>query len=126
MLNMTELHMKPNIAAGAQSKKKSTNKMFDSSADPEGLILLARADYMGRPDPVINEEYETFLAERLQHYRETMDQPYVKGADLVAAGLKPGPEFSEVLEYAHKLRLAGVKKEDALRQTLSFAQKCTK
>lgn len=123
VLNMTELHMKPNVAAGARSKKKSTNKMFDQSVDPEGLLLLARADHLGRTDMVINEAYEEFLYERLQLFRKTMEQPFVKGADLVAAGLKPGPQFSEILEYAHKMRLAGVQKEDALRQTLAYARK---
>ncbi len=124
VLNMTELHMKPNIMAGARAKIKSTNHMFDQAEDPEGLILLARADHMGRLDPEINEEYEAFLWERLTVYRQTMDKPYVQGADLIAAGLTPGPEFSEVLAYAHKLRLAGVNKESALKQTLAYARKC--
>ncbi len=124
VLNMTELHMKPNIVAGARAKIKSTNHMFDQAEDPEGLILLGRADHLGRPDTEINAEYESFLWERLTIYRHTMAQPYVQGADLIAAGLKPGPQFSEVLAYAHKLRLAGVDKEGALKQTLAYARKC--
>ena len=40
-----------------------------------------------------------------------------------AAGLKPGVEFTEILKYAHKLRLAGVPKESALKQTLAYARK---
>ena len=123
VLNMTQLHMKPNILAGAGAKVKSTNKLFDQSVDPEGLILLARADSMGKPEPSINQEYEAYLYERLQEYRRTMEKPYVQGADLIAAGLHPGPEFSDVLAYAHKLRLAGVEKENALKQTLAYARK---
>ena len=118
--NMVRLHMKPNMAAGARSKQKSTNKMFDQSADPEGLLLLARADNLGRTGAVINEEYEAFLYERLCWYREIMARPFVKGEDLVKAGMKPGPAFSEILDYAHKLRLAGIPKDEALRQTLAF------
>lgn len=124
VLNMTKLHMKPNILAGAHAKVKSTNKLFDQSEDPEGLILLARADYLGRTDAEINQEYEDFLWERLQIFRETMARPYVQGSDLIAAGMKPGPEFSEMLAHAHKLRLAGVDKEAALKQTLAMARKC--
>ena len=45
------------------------------------------------------------------------------GADLVQAGLKPGPDFSDYLAFAHKLRLAGVEKEKALAQTLAYARK---
>jgi tRNA nucleotidyltransferase (CCA-adding enzyme) len=37
------------------------------------------------------------------------------------AGLKPGPEFSKLLDYAHKLRLSGVDKDTALKQTLTQA-----
>ena len=45
------------------------------------------------------------------------------GRDLIAAGISPSERFSEYLEYAHKLRLAGVEKENALRQTLALARK---
>ena len=52
-----------------------------------------------------------------------MSRPYVMGKDLIAAGMKPSPHFSEILAYAHKLRLAGVDKESALKQTLAYARK---
>lgn len=123
--SMTELHMKPNVVAGVQSKKKTTNRMFDQAIDPEGLLLLARADHLGRPGKVIEEEKETFLAERLELYKETMAQPFVKGQDLLDAGITPGPEFRELLAYAHKLRLAGIVKKDALKQVLQHAEKIT-
>ncbi len=118
--NMVLLHMKPNMLAGAGSKEKSTNKMYDQSKDPEGLLLLARADNLGRTGAVINEAYETFLYDRLCRYREIMARPYVKGEDLVKVGMKPGPAFKECLAYAHKLRLAGIPKEEALRQTMAY------
>lgn len=121
--NMVRLHMKPNTVAGARSKEKSTSRMFDQSADPEGLLLLARVDNLGRAGAVINEDYENFLYDRLCRYREVMSRPFVRGEDLMKAGMKPGPEFSEMLAYAHKLRLAGIPKEEALRQTLALGRK---
>ena len=45
------------------------------------------------------------------------------GRDLIAAGLKPGEDFGELLEYAHKLRLAGIDKDTALKQVLAMARK---
>jgi tRNA nucleotidyltransferase (CCA-adding enzyme) len=48
------------------------------------------------------------------------------GRDLIEAGLKPGAEFTELLAYAHKLRLAGVEKDSALKQTLGYARKLCK
>ena len=120
---MVELHMKPYQMARQQAAKKSTNKMFDRSLDPAGLVKFAKADHMGRAGSVPDEEAELFLEKRLKEFYETMEKPYVMGSDLVAAGLTPGPYFSELLAFSHKLRLAGVEKEDALRQTLAFAQK---
>ena len=61
--------------------------------------------------------------QRLQIYRETMAKPFVAGQDLIDAGLTPGKNFSELLAYAHKLRLAGIEKESALKQTLAYGRK---
>jgi len=122
VLNMAEFHMKPNIMAAQKASRKSTNKMFDDSIDPKGMILFARADALGKGNPEERAETEAFLAERLQVFEQTMAKPFVMGADLVKAGLKPGPQFSEILAYSHKLRLAEIDKEDALRQTLAYAR----
>lgn len=120
VLNLTEHHMRPNILAGQRAGIKSTNRMFDRVKDPQALLLLARADHLGRTGFLPDEENERFLQERLQIYLETMAKPFVSGADLIAAGLTPGPDFSELLTYAHKLRLSGIEKETALKQTLTY------
>ena len=59
-------------------------------------------------------------------YEEYMSRPFVAGRDLVEAGLEPGADFSEILSYAHKLRLAGIEKKSALKQTLAYAKKLRK
>jgi tRNA nucleotidyltransferase (CCA-adding enzyme) len=122
-LNLTELHMKPNTAAAVGSSIKSTNKMFDQSTEPEALVAIALADDRGRISQKHSGDNEAFLIERLAIYREYMSRPYVMGKDLIAAGMKPSKHFSEILAYAHKLRLAGVDKESALKQTLAYARK---
>ena len=123
VLNLTEFHMKPNTVAGAGSAVKVTTRMFDQSVDPEGLICLALADDRGRITQISAADHEAFLMDRLAVFRELMSRPYVMGRDLVEAGLKPGVEFTQILQHAHKLRLAGVPKESALKQTLAFARK---
>lgn len=123
VLNLVEHHMKPNTVAGAQSAKKVTTRMFDQSVDPEGLICIALADDRGRITQLPATDHEGFLYERLEIFRELMSHPYVMGRDLLEAGLKPGVEFTEILAYAHKLRLAGIPKDNALRQTLAYARK---
>lgn len=126
VLNLTEYHMKPNTMAWACSDEKATMHMFDSSLDPEGLLCLALADDMGRIGPRPGGANQAFLNERLEMYKSLMARPYVQGRDLIEAGLEPGEYFGEVLAYAHKLRLAGVEKESALKQTLGHARRLMK
>ncbi len=126
VLNMVKLHMQPNAKAAHGSSIKSTNKMFWESKEPSDLILLALSDAYGKIAPRPFFDTEPFLYERFEVFREYMARPYVKGSDLVFAGFEPGEDFSEILAYAHKLRLAGIEKESALRQTLAFAGKLRK
>lgn len=121
--NMVLLHMRPNIMASQNSGGKSFNRLFDKAVSPADLLLLAKADALGR---AIEQDYsgtEAILQERLSYFREVMARPCVMGADLVALGYAPGPDFKEALDYAHKMRLAGVSKADALRQTEGFLKK---
>lgn len=119
--NMVLLHMRPNALAGCDAGVKSTNKLFDSALCPEDLILLAKADRLGqRKDPA---REEAWLRSRLESYRKTMEKPYVMGRDLMEMGFAPDARFSQALAYAHKLRLAGVEKADALKQTVGYLRK---
>lgn len=124
--NMVPLHMRPNMAAYAKSSLKSTNKMFDAAIAPEDLIYFAMAD---RPlwsgnDPFTGDS--DFLFDRLRVYRDTMEGDYIMGSDLIEAGFEPGEYFGEVLEYAHKLRLAGISRDEAIRQVIPYARKLLK
>ena len=118
--NMVRLHMRPNLLAAQHAGVRSFCRLFDESVCPEDLLLLAKADALGRR---IDQDYartEACLREMLARYREIMSRPFVQGADLIAAGFAPGKDFGPALAYAHRLRLAGVSKENALRQTAAF------
>lgn len=123
VLNMVPLHMRPNIAAYSKPALKSTNRMFDSAVAPEDLIYFASADHPVFCGSDAFTGDNDFLFDRLEEYRKTMAKPYVMGRDLIAAGLEPGEDFSEFLDFAHKLRLAGIDKGSALKQVLSYAGK---
>lgn len=98
--------------------------MFDRAVDPYALICVAMSDAAGTLPPAEKlREKEAFLLERLDIYNEYMSRPFVSGKDLIDSGLTPGGSFSEILDYAHKLRLAGIDKESALKQTLAYARK---
>ncbi len=121
--NMTELHMAPIMYAKDNSSRKSTNKLFDRSCEPYDLIQLSLSDDAGRITEDKATDTEAFLIDRLEYYTETMSRPYVMGRDLIKAGIKPSENFSDILAYAHKLRLAGVEKRSALTQTLAYASR---
>lgn len=131
VLNMTELHMQPNKKAREASHVKSFMGMYDSSLCPEDLLLLAKADHVGRLGPGMRREAvlaeyaetERKLREMFLLYKNRMSQPFVMGKDLIAAGAAPGPLFTDALAYAHKLRLAGIPKEEQLAQTMGYLRK---
>ena len=121
--NLTALHMKPNVIVASGASVKTSNRMFDRAIDPEALICLSMADGQGTVSRYPYVSCEENLETRLALYRETMARPYVMGRDLVEAGLTPGPDFSDYLALAHKLRLAGIPKGEALKQVLAEARK---
>ncbi|MCC3864476.1 MAG: HDIG domain-containing protein [Terrisporobacter othiniensis] len=70
VLNMVELHMQPNQLANQNSRLKSTRKLFNKSVCPQDLILLAKADALGRS---VNEDYslkEAYLKNALKDFQE--------------------------------------------------------
>ncbi|MBR6427976.1 MAG: tRNA nucleotidyltransferase [Clostridia bacterium] len=117
VLDLVEHHMKPGILAISNAPVKSSNRMFDGVSDPDALVFLSLSDgeYDGKK--------AAYLLERLAVYREYMSRTYVTGQDLIQAGLDPSEHFSEYLKYAHKLRLAGISREKALKQVLGVAKK---
>ena len=126
VLNMMELHMRPNQMAAQKSKSKSMCKLFDSSVSPDDLLLLSKADHCSRPNASHYEETEKYLKDNLNIYRERIEMPCVTGADLINAGFEPGKAFKDALDYARKLQLAGIQKDNALCQTLAFLRKLEK
>ena len=123
VLNQTELHMRPNMLAGAKSKKKKTRMLFDLSICPNDLILLSRADASGKLDEPYDEATEAWLRERLEDYRACLTHPMVTGQDLIQAGLKPGKDFGELLRRGRMLHFSGLERTVALRQLLGEYQK---
>ena len=128
--------MSPLIALFFNSGRKAFMHMYDAAVAPEDLVLLARSDHLGKKDPADPDarerlldswkEPELKLNEMLRLYRDYMSQPGVRGQDLIDAGLTPGPDFTLALSYAHKLRLAGVDRDSALKQTLSYMNRMKK
>ena len=115
--------MKPNMVAFNRSKLKVTNKMYDEAEAPEDLMYFASCDKPVMAGDVSFTGDETFLKERLEAYREIMAHDHVMGRDMIEAGFEPGELMGEMLEYAHKLRLAGISKDESLKQVISLGKK---
>lgn len=124
--NMTELHMKPHVLTSSSSSKKAYNRMFDKSIEPIDLIYLSICDNLGKISQYGYISKENILFKHLDIYNEYMLRPYVTGNDLIEAGLEPNKNFKEALDFAHKLRLVGEKKEKALKETIAYYKKINK
>lgn len=118
--NMVGLHMRPGALLNSGASDKAFNRLFDESCCPADLCLLARADWEGSTGGEPFATVEDRLAGHLRRFEELMAEPYVTGADLIAEGVAPGTEMGEVLKLAHKMRLAGVSKREALSQCLGL------
>lgn len=119
VMNMSELHMRPNMMADNRSHKKKTRALFDLSVCPNDLILIARADATGKLDEPYDVSKEEFLRERLEDYNKVVQRPMVGGKDLMEAGLKPGEVFSKMVKRARQLHFSGLEKDKALKQVLA-------
>ena len=105
----------------AHNLSQASNEPHETQGNIEIESELYTAD-----EKLREQERIKFLFDRLDLYRDMMARPYVTGKDLIDRGIMPGDDFGTILEYAHKLRLAGVSKDDALKQTLSYARKLRK
>jgi len=93
--------------------------LFDGALCPEDMILLTGAARAGAANwPGVERRLKSLLA----LYRERMERPFVMGRDLIASGVRPGPEMGRALAYAHGLRLAGVDKAEQLQRTLKWLE----
>jgi tRNA nucleotidyltransferase (CCA-adding enzyme) len=118
-LNMTALHMRPNMLTAQNAGEKAYMKLFDQSVNPRDLLLLAKADHRGKTNFSDDTQACALLESMLARYEARLAQPGVDGLDLIAAGFAPGPRFKEALAFAHRLQIIGVSREEALRQTLA-------
>ena len=119
-INMVENHMKPHNCFDNHSEVKDTNVMYDKSICPPDLMMLAVADTASRGFEDFTKEEELYLKERLELYTERMLEPQVGGTDLINLGIKPGPIFSDILEYSHKQHLSGEDKGKVIKSIKSI------
>jgi tRNA nucleotidyltransferase (CCA-adding enzyme) len=115
--NMVQQHMKPHTLY-KHSSIKSTNRFFDNCISPKDSIMLSVADTINEKELL---RFELgWWDERLKIYEEIKAKPEVTGQDLIDLGYVPGPVFKDILTTCHNIHLAGISKDDILRQIPSI------
>lgn len=120
VLDMVENHMKPHQCFNNESHIKTTNHMFDSVKNRGDLCHLVMADISGKgsvTERALKEQ--AFLSERLVIYEARAKEPMVTGKDLIAMGMKPSREFSEILESSRKMHFSGVNKDAVIKDIVA-------
>ena len=96
-------HLRP---VQAPEMRLSTLKRFLREDGIEELLELARIDALSSSGDL---RYYQFCKERLAEldHEEIRPAPLVRGGDLIALGLTPGPVFSEILRQVEDHQLGG-------------------
>lgn len=102
-------HMKPNIA---HNMKKSTLRKLIAEEHFEELIMLCEADNKSAiPDDPNREDHKRdglkFLKKFASEEPNKLPPAFITGRDLIALGMKPGPEFKRLLGDIFELQLNG-------------------
>ncbi len=112
-------HMKPFMLINNENtKEKKFMQLFDETKYNADLIWLARCDKSGRAVEFTTKDNEKLdkLFLKIADYEELMTRPQVTGRDLIKLGVKPAESYGNILSFTHKLHLAGVPKDIALKQ----------
>lgn len=112
-------HMRPYVIFAkepVQDAQKSIKRLIVSTQIND-VILLSLCDCIGRGASdrfCCASKMCDWLANQIKMIEPNCLTPYVTGDDLIGHGLKPGPEFKEILNHAFDMQLSGYSKEEIL------------
>lgn len=115
VLDMVKRHMDPLFLFKENARPDKTRALLDASVCSEDLLVLTRADSLGKGKPT-KPEKDLFWRERYSDYLTWRTEPRVSGADLIAAGFAPGEEMGKLLKLTYRWALEGVSREEALQR----------
>ena len=130
---LVQNHMFPLSSDISRIKTTTLEKMFLGNEElGEDLLALSRADALSSlpEEGQSNLKSVEFLVERIQKIKQTHQNenkiipPILTGKDLIALGLKPGPEFSSILDQIREAQLDGNvgTKEEAIELAKTIAK----
>ncbi len=111
ILPLVEHHLKPSQFY-RQGAKAGAIRRLATKVNIEELVLVAKADFLGRTTPEAKRgEYPAgeWLLEKAQQLsvRSRPLKPMVQGRDLIALGLEPSPNFKRILDALYAKQMDG-------------------
>ncbi len=111
ILPLVEHHLKPSQFY-RQGAKAGAIRRLATKVNIEELILVAKADFLGRTTPEAKRgEYPAgeWLLERAKQLSVCNRplKPLVQGRDLIALGLEPSPKFKSILDALYDKQMDG-------------------
>ncbi len=106
---LVRLHMRPFAMWKDHSSDGAIRRLAAKVVRIDRLLRVAAADDAGRPPFPSNPEPLLWLAEQAKRLEveDSAPKPIVMGRDLVARGMKPGPEMGRVLAELYEAQLDG-------------------
>ena len=106
---LVQLHMRPFAMWKSRASDGALRRLAAKVGRIDRLIRVAAADDAGRPPFPRGPEPLQWLAEQAERLRiaDAAPKPLVQGRDLIALGMKPGPQFGGILKAAYEAQLDG-------------------
>ncbi len=122
VLPLVRLHMRPFAMWRDKSSDGAIRRVIRQVEKMERLIRVAIADDMGRPPFPSEPEPFRWLEQETARIAaaDSAPKPFVQGRDLLAMGMKPGPEFKRILDATYAAQLDG--KISDLESGLAFVR----
>ena len=123
---LVRLHMRPFAMWRDKASDGAIRRLAANVVRIDRLLRVAAADDAGRPPFPSEPEPIKWLAMRARELEvaAAAPKPLVMGRDLIALGMKPGPEFGRILKAAYEAQLDGrfSTKEDGLSFVATMIQ----
>lgn len=106
---LVRLHMRPFAMWKAKSGESAIRRLAARVGRIDRLIRVSEADEAGRPPFPASLEPLRWLAAEAERLRvkDAAPKPIILGRDLIAAGLKPGVVFGEIVRACFEAQLDG-------------------
>ena len=106
---LVRLHMRPFAMWRDKASDGAIRRLAANVVRIDRLLRVAAADDSGRPPFPSETEPIEWLAMRARELEvaAAAPKPLVMGRDLIALGMKPGPEFGRILKAAYEAQLDG-------------------